>query len=546
MMWIQPIWRKTGTAALMVFSSVCCASPVLSAPADGAAQEEVIRDFEKTLTLGAGQGVAVEHQLGDVRVHGHPGREVNIRASIHVQMDSRAESEALADRIKIEVEQGGPGVQVRTVYPDDLRHGGSGHVRISYSVSYDIAVPADAALHVKDSFGGITVSGVRGQLDLDTSHGSVFLQDGGPGRVNNSFGSVEVTGVAGALSVTDTNGSVQIADVKGALDLRNRFGTISVRNIQGAASINGGNGSVALDSAGSATITSSFGTVEARDIRGDLTIRDNNGNVEVSAVGGFADLTNSFGNVTFSEVKGRVNCVSSNGRVKGTAIGAAGLTVRNAYGQIELENIAGNVSAETSNGRVTVHDARGTVELRSSFGAVEASSIPKGIRAITGNGAVNLTDIGGDAFAKTTFGSVNADRINGNLQVENTNGSVTARNVKGDATVTTSFAGVTLESIGGRISVDNQNGAVSIGAVRSATCREISVKTSFAPIRVRIPDNVGFNVNARTSFGRISSELPVTATGSMGEDTLGGTIHGGGCQLQLSNSNGSIEIVKAS
>jgi DUF4097 and DUF4098 domain-containing protein YvlB len=119
--------------------------------------------------------------------------------------------------------------------------------------------------------------------------------------------------------------------------------------------------------------------------------------------------------------------------------------------------------------------------------------------------------------------------------------------VKRDAQVKTSFAGVTLESISGKITVDNQNGAISVAATRPASgCRDISLKTSFAPIRVRIPDGVGYNVSARTSFGRISTDLPITSTGNVGGDSLTGTIGSGGCQLQLTDSNGSIEITKGS
>jgi hypothetical protein len=96
------------------------------------------------------------------------------------------------------------------------------------------------------------------------------------------------------------------------------------------------------------------------------------------------------------------------------------------------------------------------------------------------------------------------------------------------------------------ITVDNQNGAISVTATRPASgCRDISLKTSFSSIRVRIPDGLGYNLTARTSFGRISSELPVTSTGSIGGDTLNGTIGPGGCQLQLTDSNGNIEIAKA-
>jgi DUF4097 and DUF4098 domain-containing protein YvlB len=122
---------------------------------------------------------------------------------------------------------------------------------------------------------------------------------------------------------------------------------------------------------------------------------------------------------------------------------------------------------------------------------------------------------------------------------------VTAHNVKGDASVTTSFAGVTLESIGGKITVNNQNGGISVAAARPANgCRDIALKTSFSSIRVSIPQGLGYNVTARTSFGRISSDLPITATGSIAPDSLNGTIGSGGCQLQLTDANGSIEITK--
>jgi DUF4097 and DUF4098 domain-containing protein YvlB len=242
-----------------------------------------------------------------------------------------------------------------------------------------------------------------------------------------------------------------------------------------------------------------------------------------------------------------VECTTTNGRVKGTSAGGGSLTIRNSFGNIELENVAGALDAETSNGKVSVRDARGSATLKTSFGAIEASNIPKGIRAITGNGAITITDIGADAYAKTSFGSITAERINGNLTAEDTNGSVTARNVKGDANVITSFSGVTLESIGGRITVDNQNGAISVTATRPANgCRDISLKTSFSSIRVGIPDGLGYNLSAHTSFGRITSDLPVTASGSIGGDSLNGTIGSGGCRLQLTDSNGSIEIVKAS
>jgi DUF4097 and DUF4098 domain-containing protein YvlB len=533
--------------------SFACVAPLAAFAVTGTAaaanpgQEQVSRDFQKTLPFSPGQLFQIENKFGEVRIHGESTREVKISATIRVQANSREQAETYSQKIQIDVQQPGDGVRVRTIYPEEEAqkwlHFGK---NISYSVNYDIAVPSDAQLLVRNSFGSVTANGIRGKSDIDNSHGSLTVRDLGPARLNNSFGSIELSGTTGDTFINDNNGSVQASDIKGALDLRNRFGSITVRQVQGAATITGGNGAVTLNDAGSANITTSFGSAEVRNVRGDLILHDNNGNVDISTVGGAATISSSFGNVTFSDIKGRMECTTNNGRVKGTSVGGGSLTIRNSFGNIELENIAGTVDAETSNGKVSVRDARGSTTLRTSFGAIEAANIPKGIRATTGNGAINLADIGADAYAKTSFGSITADRINGNLTAEDSNGSVTARNVKGDANVTTSFSGVTLESVGGRITVDNQNGAILVTATRpSSGCRDISLKTSFSSIRVAIPEGLGYNLAAHTSFGRITSDLPVTASGNIGGVSLNGTIGSGGCRLQLTDSNGSIEIVKA-
>ncbi len=539
----EPLRRCHYVLAIACAAFLFASTPIASAANPG--QQEVSRDFQKALTLGAGQSFRIENKFGEIRLHGESGRDVRISATIRVQASSREEADAYAQKVQIEVNQAGDGVHVRTVYPEDEKKWFRLSKGPSYSVNYDIALPSDAPLYVRNDFGNVTSDGVHGKSDIDNSHGSLTVCDSGAAHLNNSFGSIELSRAAGDTFINDNNGSVQATEIKGSLDLRNRFGSITVRNVQGAVDITGGNGTVTLDDAGSARVTTSFGSADVRNIRGDLTLHDNNGNVDIASIGGAAIISNSFGNVTFSDVKGRLECTTNNARVKGSSAGGA-VTIRDSFGNIELENVAGAVDLETSNGKITVRDARGVTALRTSFGAIEAANIPKGIRAITGNGAISITDIGADAYAKTSFGSIDAERINGNLTAEDTNGSVTAKNVKGDATVTTSFSGVTLESVGGRVTVDNQNGAIDVSASRPASgCRDISLKTSFSSIRVRIPDGVGYNVSARTSFGRIRTDLPLTATGSLGGDSLNGTIGNGGCQLRLTGANGNIEISKA-
>src|ERR1700694_4653249 len=318
--------RLAAVAGLLSVMLLFTAKPMRAA---SPAQEQVSKDFQQTVTLAAGQSVRVDHKFGSVRLHGESGRDVKISATIHAQASSREEAESLAQKIKIEVQQTGEGVRIKTIYPEEERKWFHSSKNSSWSVSYDIGMPSDAPITVRNSFGSVDVAGIHGAADVENGYGMVTVRDAGAGRWNNAFGSIELTRAGGHVFVSDKNGSVQVADVKGTLEVHNRFGSITTRNIQGAVTITGGNGAVTLADAASANITTSFGSVDVRNIRGDISVRDNNGNVDISGIGGAADITDSFGNVTFSDVRGRVSCTTNNGRVKGSALTGRGGNIRN-------------------------------------------------------------------------------------------------------------------------------------------------------------------------------------------------------------------------
>jgi hypothetical protein len=99
------------------------------------------------------------------------------------------------------------------------------------------------------------------------------------------------------------------------------------------------------------------------------------------------------------------------------------------------------------------------------------------------------------------------------------------------------------------VDVINQNGTVEVAGVApkgaNQQCNSITIKTSFAPIRVSIPDGAGYTVAARTSFGKIQSDPPLTVTGAVSATLLNGTIGNGECKLNLTNGNGNILILRA-
>ena len=110
----------------------------------------------------------------------------------------------------------------------------------------------------------------------------------------------------------------------------------------------------------------------------------------------------------------------------------------------------------------------------------------------------------------------------------------------------TSFAPVSLDGVGGKVDVENQNGSVEVRAMAAGAgkCFPLSLVSSFGPIRVYLPEGAGFKVDARTSFGKIHSDMPLSVAGSMGSDSINGTIGDGKCPLTLANSNGNIDLLK--
>ena len=177
---------------------------------------------------------------------------------------------------------------------------------------------------------------------------------------------------------------------------------------------------------------------------------------------------------------------------------------------------------------------------RRPFANVEVRDINGPTRITNSNGNVTATDVRSDLTVDTRFGLLRAERIKGSIDVDNSNGGVTASDIAGNARVHTSFGSVFLKGVTGAVTVENENGSIAVSGLRGA-CNDISLKTSFASIKVAVPATHGYNVDARTSFGSITTDVPITMT-HKSENALEGTIGSGGCRMTLTDSNGNVTI----
>ncbi len=471
------------------------------------AREEYTRTFDRTVPMHAGERVFLEHRLGDIVVRTHPQSNVIVHAEIRVSGPDSNEAKTFADRIEILIEPSTSQVSIRTRYPERPSSFLGLH-NISYFVRYDLTIPETAPLDVRNSFGAVSVTGLKADGDIITSHGDLEFRDGrGTQHLQNSFAAIRVAHNTGDTTIEDSNGAVDAADVTGALSIRDRFANVTAARVTKGLTIANSNGEVdAADSGGLGTIRNSFGNVTVRNFHGDLTVNNSNGKVEARKVDGAAELNTTFGEVHFSDIKRQLSVRANNSKIEGERVG-------------------------------------GPVVIQNSFGPVSVSAIQGGARIQSGNGEVSIADVHGAANVKTSFALVQATDILGALEVANNNGGVRASRTRG-AQVTTSFAPVILDAISGPVQIENQNGMVEATSTTQGACQPISIRTSFSSIRIHLMPDASYRVAARTSFGKIHTDFPVTASGSFSSDELNAVIGGGRCQMKLTNNNGAIEILR--
>ena len=158
----------------------------------------------REMTLPATGSLTVDGgQNGGVRVIGENRNDVLVRACIQTWSKSEDEAKALAAGIKIET--------AGTIKAESA----SGSK--DWSVSYEISAPRNTSLSLKARNGGISISGVEGNLDFETMNGGVVLRDVAgevKGRTTNGGVMVSLGGSSwkgSGLDVETTNGGVTLS-----------------------------------------------------------------------------------------------------------------------------------------------------------------------------------------------------------------------------------------------------------------------------------------------------------------------------------------------
>jgi DUF4097 and DUF4098 domain-containing protein YvlB len=193
--------------------------------------------------------------------------------------------------------------------------------------------------------------------------------------------------------------------------------------------------------------------------------------------------------------------------------------------------------------------ATGDLIVNTDFGDVQfGNGSARLLRVETNSGGVSLVNLEVDEeiFVKDDFGAIELEQaVAASYDLHTNSGSVTVDGAQGKLKADTDFGDIHImnaESV--ILEAITNSGAVEFNG--SLGDGPHMVKSDFGSIAINLPADSKLNVDLKTDFGKITSDLPVTVTldgnsNSNGDHVIG-SINGGGGQLTVQANSGAIDI----
>ncbi|WP_232299983.1 DUF4097 family beta strand repeat-containing protein [Colwellia sp. MT41] len=141
----------------------------------------------------------------------------------------------------------------------------------------------------------------------------------------------------------------------------------------------------------------------------------------------------------------------------------------------------------------------------------------------------------------TSGGSIEIENLTGKVDAYTSGGSISLEDLQGDVDIKTSGGSLDLDNIIGKINAKTSGGSIKLKLPTNPS-KDSNLKTSGGSITAYLAKDVAVNLTAKTSGGRVSSEFVVN--GKTTKRSIEGTINGGGPELVLKTSGGSVRIKK--
>ena len=355
-------------------------------------------------------------------------------------------------------------------------------------------------------------SGVRDQIQIDDDFGGMF---GTPYTFDDTIeqqfpanGSLRVVCDRGAINVTPSEGNNIRVVVHKKLyaksqDDANRFneGSKAQVTVNGTAVVLNANTNGAGD----------------HGVQADLDI--------FVPAGASLDIASKRGDVSINGRKADIRLSVQRGDVSLTEIGGSAKVTLD-RGSIRANNITGNVDIDGRVDDATLEDVQGSVTLNGDFfNNIRLTRIAKTVEFKSARSDITLASVPGD--------------------LEISGDSLRATDVGGPMRLVTRSKEIHLEGVNGDVEVENSNGDIEIHPGSKMPMGKMMITGKHGDITLVLPANAGFQVDATTHKGDITSDFsPLRTEQTNGSSHTTGTIGNGAAKLQINADTGDIRINK--
>jgi|SRR5271166_289979 len=198
--------------------------------------------FDRTLTVSGVVNLDLTTGSGNIAIKVGGSNQTIVHGTIHSNSwFSNAEDAVHQVESNPPIQQSGNSIRIGYNLPEDVKR----HI----SISYEITLPADAAVQAHSGSGSIGIEGVRGEVQAQTGSGDIRLRDLG-GRVHAQTGSggIRAQDVAAPFYGHTGSGDIQ-AELNGSgdVDIQSGSGGVHLRGIKGGLRARTGSGDISAD-----------------------------------------------------------------------------------------------------------------------------------------------------------------------------------------------------------------------------------------------------------------------------------------------------------
>jgi DUF4097 and DUF4098 domain-containing protein YvlB len=264
-------------------------------------------------------------------------------------------------------------------------------------------------------------------------------------------------------------------NLQAGVEINNALGVVKLNGLQGVQVIRGCERAEISRNLGGVTVENPRGAVDLSEIQGPVSLTNTRQAVNLRAIDGPVTLDAKGGNVSMENSSGP-------------------LQLRATDAQIEISEVGKNASTpapvidiqQARSSRIKLQEIKGAVEIKAERSRVEAD------------------EISGDFKVTASSDRIIVNRINGGLSIKSENGAVEVEEVRGSATIDAT-SDVTVRNFRGPLKIFSREGSIDLETSEKLS-GDVSAVSERGKIRVAIPSDSGFRLDANAGEGRVRAK----------------------------------------